>query len=75
MMMIKATVDEITIDSDGDRIATLVTGDRALITLPAALLPVETRLDDVLDITLSIDVEETTRRRASVADLQRRLFG
>lgn len=69
------TVDEISTNQHGESIATLVAGDGALLTLPAALLPAGARVGDVLRLTLEPDPEETDRRRSASSQLQRELFG
>jgi hypothetical protein len=75
MTHVLLTIDELSPDSTGTLIATLISGDGATVTLPAGLLPADARVGDVLQVSLTIDPEESARRRDAVAELQRKLFG
>jgi hypothetical protein len=72
---IRVTVDEITPDLDDRLLATLVTDNEELLTIPLTLLPEGTRVGDVLTMSFAPEPDEGERRRRHISDLQRRLFG
>lgn len=71
----RVTIDEISPDRYGERLATLVDDEGRSVVLPADLLPADARIGDVLTLTLERDVDETAKRVDRVASLQQRLFG
>src|SRR5687768_12669950 len=72
---IRATVDDITVNADDVKLASLVTDDGAELVLPLALLPDGTQDGDVLLISIKQDRATRAARRKRVANLQERLFG
>ena len=71
----RVTVDEISANAAGEKIATLVTDDGGQLVVPLAMLPPGTRRGAVLTLSFIPDEAERSRRLARVRDLQRRLFG
>ena len=69
------TVDEIGPDQDNNLLATLVSDEGDIATMPLALLPQGTRVGDVLTLHFTPEPDERSRRRQKIAELQRRLFG
>ncbi len=69
------TVDEIGPDQDNNLLATLVSDEGDIATIPLALLPQGTRVGDVLALHFTPEPDERSRRRQKIAELQRRLFG
>ena len=69
------TIDEITVDASGGRVARLVGDDGTAIVLVATLLPTGARTGDVVTLTIALDTDATAHRRNQVLDLQRKLFG
>ncbi len=71
----RMTVDEIELNAENQRVAVLVGDDGTHLVMPLAMLPDGTRIGDVLTLSLDRDIDETERRRKTVRDLQRKLFG
>ena len=69
------TVDEIEVNADNERVAVLIGDDGTQLVMPLSLLPEGTQTGDVLNLSLDHDSDETERRRAHVAGLQKKLFG
>lgn len=70
----RCVVDEIVRDADGIDIAVLVADSGGTLTVPLELLPAGVRVNDVVDLLLRHQPNETVRRRQDVEELQRRLF-
>ena len=71
----RVTVDEIERDERGELLATLVTDDGRVISVPLSSLPDGTGDGDVLDVSFTALPQETEKRRERIDSLQRRLFG
>lgn len=69
------TVDEIELDANNERVASLLGDDGTQLVLPLAMLPPGTKEGDVLNISFAHDSGETERRKQHVAGLQKKLFG
>jgi hypothetical protein len=72
---LRLTVDEISPDADDQPLATLVTDDGKILTVPLDLLPPHTRTGSTVTATFTPEEDETERRKRRIRDLQRRLFG
>ena len=72
---LRATVDRMVSDQNGQTKAVLVFDDGQQLVVPAELLPRGARPQQVLLIRLQIDMEETSRRAGEVARIQGELFG
>lgn len=72
---IRVTIDEIGPDQDNIQIATLVSDDNHILTVPLHLLPDGARVGDVLTMSFRSDPDEREERKKYISDLQRRLFG
>ena len=71
----RMTVDQIELNADNEPVAVLIGDDGAQVIIPLALLPPDTQVGDVLNLSLAHDDDETERRRKRVSDLQKKLFG
>lgn len=71
---LRATVDEIERNSEGELVATLVSDSGAIMTVPVALLPDGVRVSDVVRVSFQVDQEETERRHQRISNLQNQLF-
>ncbi len=69
------TIDRFEESDDDASVAVLVSDDGSEIVMPRSALPDGVRQGDVLRMQLAPDTDETTRRRAEVEEMQRRLFG
>lgn len=72
---IRVTIDEIEPDQDNVQLATLVSDENDVLTVPLHLLPVGARAGDVLTMTFRQEPDEREQRRMHISDMQRRLFG
>ena len=70
----RLTVDELSLDSDGNSIATLIDTRGRTLTVPIELLPTGAKVNDVIAADFRIDRESTVKRKARVSRLQHRLF-
>lgn len=73
--VLRATVDRIERGERGKRFAVLVFDDGQQLVLPESLLPTGMRPQQVVQLSLEPDAEETARREEEVRRLQRELFG
>jgi hypothetical protein len=71
----RVTVDQISVNADNVKLASLLTDDGTQLLIPAALLPAGTAVGDVLLAQFSRDSDETAARARHSAELQRKLFG
>ena len=70
----RLTVDEISIDRDGRRIATLVEPGGGIVTIPETLLPEGANVNQVIVASFRLDPQSTRDRIQRVQQLQHRLF-
>jgi hypothetical protein len=68
------TLDEIEPDEDGRLIATLISDNGLLATIPLELLPPGARLNQVIVAEFRLDEALTSERKRRVIELQHRLF-
>lgn len=74
-MSARVTVDEISLNEDGEPMATLVADDGRTFVVPLSSLPDGVRDGDVLQASFESLPDETAARRKRIDALQRRLFG
>lgn len=72
---IRVTIDEIEPDWDNVQLATLVSDETDILTIPLHLLPDGAQVGDVLTLSFQQEPDEREQRRSHISDLQRRLFG
>jgi hypothetical protein len=70
----RLTIDEISVDRDGRKIATLVAADGGIATIPLALLPEGARINHVIVASFLLDPDSSRERARRVRSLQHRLF-
>jgi Protein of unknown function (DUF3006) len=68
------TIDEIECNRDGQQIATLVSREGLIMTVPVALLPEGAAVNHVVVANFRLDRESSRERAARVRNLQHRLF-
>jgi hypothetical protein len=72
---IRATLDEITPNAKDVDLASLVTDDGEILTIPLALLPGDSKPGDLFTLRIERHPDETTQRKRRILEMQRRLFG
>ncbi len=72
---LRATIDRLERDEQGRALAVLVFDDGQQLVVPAELLPPGAGPQQVVDVSLQVNPEETARRGGDVERLQRELFG
>ena len=72
---LRATVDRIERDEEGNPLAVLVFDDGQQLVVPKDALPAGARPGHVLNLLPQIDLDETLRRSEEVRRLQQDLFG
>lgn len=70
-----ATIDRIEQDEKGRRQAVLVFDDGQQLVVPVETLPSGATPNQVLQVSIRVDHDETARRTAEIGRLQRELFG
>ncbi len=70
-----ATIDRIEQDEQGRQVAILVFDDGQQLMVPRESLPPGVDVNQVVEVSLHVDSEETARRIGEIERLQRGLFG